>query len=897
MKKIHPAFICLLLFLGLAITFPVKADGQKAGPKAKTEDIKPDGHKALEHVNFLASDEFKGRHSGTPEYRKAAEYVAAKFKECGLLPAGENGTWFQEVPLKDWKSFEQPLRLEITAPGRRVYFAGPGRDFVPVNGTGSGIVRGKLAYAGYGVISEKARWNDYEGLDAKGRIVMILPATPAALDADGKKEWTFEKKVKTAHEQGAIGLIEMDLSVPGQSLKTVVRASGSIQKKDGCPPGFIVMRASRNFCDDAFHTVNKSWRYPVSDTLRNQKPNSVSLETAVEMEAHFIWEDRTAPNVVGVLPGVDPVLKNEYIVIGGHLDHVGVGLDGFIYNGADDDATSAAAILEVARVLKADKFRPKRTIVFGAWMGEEMGLRGSGWYTEHPAFPIEKTSLYLNLDMVGTGDEDLWVGGMTEFSELYEMVKEALEPDLRGKLHPRDYYRGSDHTSFLRKGVPWISLRSGNPLTPELDDEHPEYHLAGDEPEYIRPELLELAARYHYQVLTHLANTNKRLLDPAFFTRFIHRDANVIDTHCDTIGRYLAGEDLAKDLPKGHIDIPKLKQGSVDLEVFACYVAPPQNETEKMTAAKRAFSQIDGVHRLIEENPDDLGLVLAPADLVVHKNAGRTGVMIGIEGGYAIENDLGLLRSFYKSGVRLMTLTHWTRTDWADASGDERPELGGLTEFGEKVVREMNRLGMIIDVSHVHDETFWDVIKLSERPVVASHSCCRDISDHFRNLSDDMLKALAKNGGFVGINFAPGFLNAALGKKQDEAAAEIAKKHGLPADQREWGSADPERCEKALAEIKSRLAEIEKSLGPVTVKTVVDHIDHVVKVTGNADHVGLGSDYDGIGEPPAGLENMGKIMAVTEELKARGYKEADIRKILGENFLRVFRRVTAPPVV
>jgi membrane dipeptidase len=384
-----------------------------------------------------------------------------------------------------------------------------------------------------------------------------------------------------------------------------------------------------------------------------------------------------------------------------------------------------------------------------------------------------------------------------------------------------------------------------------------------------------------------------RDFDPIFQTRFIHRDATVIDLHCDTIGRFMAGADLAKDLPAGHIDIPKLKAGSVDLQVFAAYVGPPQNETEKITAAKRAFNQIDAVHRLVAGSPDDLALVLRPNEIGPIKPLNKTGVLIAIEGGYAIENDLSLLRSFYRGGVRMMTLTHWTRTDWADASGDETPALGGLTPFGEDVVKEMNRLGMIVDVSHGHDETFWDVLRVTTKPVVASHSCARALSNHFRNLSDDMLKALAKNGGLVGINFAPQFLNATLTKKLEDTASAVGKKYGLPANPGEWGTAAADVRTKAMAELDIRKSEIARTDGRIDVKTVVDHIDHVVKVTGSADHVGLGSDFDGIGEPPRGLENVGKIGAITDELRARGYKEADIRKILGDNFLRVFRAVSS----
>jgi membrane dipeptidase len=383
-----------------------------------------------------------------------------------------------------------------------------------------------------------------------------------------------------------------------------------------------------------------------------------------------------------------------------------------------------------------------------------------------------------------------------------------------------------------------------------------------------------------------------RDFNPRLQTRLLHQDATVVDTHCDTIGRFMAGEDLAKDLPTGHVDIPKLKAGSVDLQAFAAYIGPPQNETEKITAAKRAFDQIDAIHRLIDGHPDDLALVLRPNEIAPLKSLNKTGILIAIEGGYAIENDLSLLRSFYRSGARMMTLTHWTRTDWADASGDETPALGGLTAFGEDVVKEMNRLGMIVDVSHVHDETFWDVLRVTTKPVVASHSCARALSLHFRNLSDDMLKALAKNGGLVGINFAPQFLNATLTKKLEDAASAVGKKYGLAANPGEWGTAAADVRKKALAEFEARKADIAKTDGVIDVKTVVDHIDHVVKVTGSADHVGLGSDYDGIGEPPRGLENIGKFGAITDELLARGYKDTDIRKILGDNFLRVFRAVS-----
>ena len=851
-----------------------------------------DGAKAFAHIAFLASDELKGRKAGTPEYRRAAEYVAAEMRKAGLKPGGENGTWFQEVPFKAWTDFEQPIRLEILAPAPRVYFAGRGRDFTPVNGTGSGTVRGGLVFAGYGVVSEKDGWNDYAVLDAKGKIVLVLPDLPDSLGSEAKADWNFGKKVKTAAEKGAVGLIEMDLSTPGEPRQPGERRPRPGMLSPGqCPEGFVVMRAGRDFLSDAFYLVEKSWRDLVSKTLRLKKSFTLELGAEAEMEAHFVSGERNAPNVVGIMPGTDLKLKGEALVIGGHLDHLGVGVDGWIYPGADDNATSAAVVLETARALTAAKFKPARTVVFCSWAGEELGLQGSRYYTEHPVIPLDKTALYMNIDMVGTGDSDLLVGGMTEFAELYEIVKKGLDAPTIAKLRARPNYRGSDHTSFWTKNVPAISLRTGEVLTEKLDDEHPEYHMPGDRPGLIDPELLREASQYHCDIVTYLATSRENLLDPIHRTLFLHREATVVDMHCDTIARAMAGEDLSKDLPAGHVDIPKLRRGGVDLEVFACYAPPPSNDLEKYQSANKVFAEIEAVHDLVEKNPDDLALVLTPQDANAARNDSKTGVLIGIEGGYAIENDLVLLREFYRAGVRLMTLTHWTATDWADASGDPKPIHGGLTPFGESVVAEMNKLGMIIDVSHSGDETFWDVLRLSKAPVVASHSACRALSPHHRNLSDEMLKALAEKNGLIGITVLPGFLRSELDTKQSQLFAKVAAEHGLPADDQAIGKADPAKRDAFNADFDKRWAALKKTLPPVDVKTVVDHIDHVVKVTGDADHVGLGSDYDGTSDTPVGLENIGLLPNITKELVRRGYKPDAIRKILGGNFMRIFMGV------
>ncbi len=872
MRRSLPIILCF--FLILICSWPLLAQ------------TLPDGEKALKHVEYLSTDAFRGRKSGTPEYQRAAEYVAWKMKEFGMQPGGEKGSYFQQVEFKNWQDFEPPTRLEITHPERVVLVPGRGADFRPNMWTGSGRSRGGLVFAGYGLISKQYEWDDYAGLEVKGKVVVLLPGAPDFMEELDKKLQSLDAKIKTAVDKKAAGVLFIDAGgqMPG-------RRYPSGAKKDTCPKNFVVMTLSEPAADRIFDSAGLSWRDMASRTIREEISLTSALDVRVKMEAHYVNENRKAPNVIGIIPGSDPELKDEYILLGGHLDHLGVDLDGKVYNGADDNAGSAAVILEVARVFQANGFRPGRTVVFASWAGEELGLVGSRYYTKNPIFPLDKTVVYMNMDMVGTGDDDLYVGGMWDFSDFFELIKQNLPEKYHDKLRFRLDYRGSDHSAFLPVGVTSISLRTGNVLTRELDDEHPEYHRLGDIASTIRPELLVLSAEYHIDIITFLADAREDLLDPSHHINFIHKDSFVADLHCDTIGRTLRGVDLSLDNERGHIDIPKLQQGAVDLEVFACYVAPPQNDEASMQAAKRAFVQIDAVHRLVEDNPDDLLLITHPDDLRGLRANHKVGILIGIEGGYAIESSLPMLRSFYRSGVRLMTLTHWTTTGWADASGDAEPANQGLTEFGEQVVKEMNRLGMVIDLSHSHEMTFWDVLELTEHPVVASHSCCRALSDHHRNLSDKMLKALAKNGGMIGINYLPGFLKAENDLKIQELRNRLLDKYGLPRDQRELMRSEAEIRRKFNQEYREKARELRDSLPPVDIKTVVDHIDHVVKVTGNANHVGLGSDFDGIGTTPVGLEHTGKLANITTELFHRGYKDSDIKKILGGNFSRIFRKV------
>ena len=361
----------------------------------------------------------------------------------------------------------------------------------------------------------------------------------------------------------------------------------------------------------------------------------------------------------------------------------------------------------------------------------------------------------------------------------------------------------------------------------------------------------------------------------------IHEEALVIDTHSDFLYRSdLDGSALTDEPPGAQTTLDKLEQGGVDAQFFSVWVPPAYKQ---YGYARKTLELIDDFYREIGKSPKRIEMARTVADIKTIAKSGKVAALMGIEGGHSIENRLELLRNFYRLGVRYMTLTWSNNTDWADSSGDV-VKWGGLTDFGVSVVEEMNRIGMMIDISHVADTTFQDVMKTTRAPVIASHSSVRALNTHKRNMSDEMIVALAENGGVIQINFYPMFLD-----QQFHDAAYQA----LFAAKPEYATLATEYLDDQIGlmgpqwELYRKIAE---TLEKPPLSVLVDHIDHVVKLVG-PDHVGLGSDFDGVSSLPIGMEHAGKLPALTEALVAKGYSEEDIRKILGGNLLRVMAEV------
>ena len=352
----------------------------------------------------------------------------------------------------------------------------------------------------------------------------------------------------------------------------------------------------------------------------------------------------------------------------------------------------------------------------------------------------------------------------------------------------------------------------------------------------------------------------------------------VLDSHCDTPSQILRLRDLSKDNEYAHVDFPKLKRGGVDGAFFALYI-PAGLDSDPDKAFAYARRLLDGVRDTVASNSGAARFATSRSEAMKNRSNGLFSVFLGLENGSPIGEDMDRLRWFHDAGVRYVTLCHSGNNQICDSCAPKSPRWDGLSPFGREVVKEMNRLGMLVDVSHVSDASFYDVLECSEKPVVATHSCCRALADHPRNMTDDMIRSLSSAGGVIQINFYPLFIDSSF--KHVLAASGISERgEQIEAE----FIADPGNVQKR--EAWNRIQDELTALSRPSFRLIADHIDHAVELAG-IDHVGIGSDFDGIEVTPQGMENIGMMPVLFDELRSRGYSENDLAKIAGENFFRI----------
>ncbi len=366
--------------------------------------------------------------------------------------------------------------------------------------------------------------------------------------------------------------------------------------------------------------------------------------------------------------------------------------------------------------------------------------------------------------------------------------------------------------------------------------------------------------------------------------RDIHYSSLVVDTHSDSLAwptRH--GVDIGQPQNDTHMDLPRMKGGNQNVQFFACYAAP--SWIEKKRVVQVTLDYMDSFHTLMSDYPEQIEQATTADDVRRITDAGKLAGILCVEGGHSIDDDLGILRMYHRLGARYMTLTWNNTNNWADGVLGE-PRHGGLSYFGKEVVREMNRLGMFVDISHVAPTTFWDAIETTTKPVIASHSSAKAICAAPRNLDDDQIKAVANNGGVIGVNYEITFVGEAYRIAKNAVDEEKAEEIKRVSKDHASGS---EGLSNSLREIDGRYDEKVAELSKPHYTEIVDHIDHMASVAG-IEHVGLGSDFDGA-TMPEGMEDCTKVPLITDAMVSRGYSEGDIRKVLGENFMRVMEEV------
>ncbi len=356
----------------------------------------------------------------------------------------------------------------------------------------------------------------------------------------------------------------------------------------------------------------------------------------------------------------------------------------------------------------------------------------------------------------------------------------------------------------------------------------------------------------------------------------------VLDSHCDTPSQLLRLRNPSLDNSHSHVDFPKLRRGGVDAAFWAMYVPASLSAADGELYAYRLLRCVQDA---LEANADKAAVALSPEDACANKQKGLFSVFLALENGAPIGSSLEKLQAFYDAGVRYMTLSHSADNQICDSCASDIGKWHGLSPFGREVIAQMNRMGMIVDVSHISDESFYDVLEYSSAPVVASHSCCRSLADHPRNMTDDMIRSLAECGGVIQINFFPVFLDSGFAGILQASGIE---EWGEQVEQRFIDSPSDEAARRAWYDVIDRLEALERP----SYRRIVDHIDHVAALVG-IDHVGLGSDFDGIAVTPQGMEDVSCFPKIFGEMRRRGYSEEDIRKVAGANFMRVFSEVQA----
>ncbi|MDZ7339453.1 MAG: M20/M25/M40 family metallo-hydrolase [candidate division KSB1 bacterium] len=667
----------------------------------------PNGETAKSYVTYLASDALQGRDTGTPGFEKAAAWVAAHFREWGLEPGGDAGSYFQEFPFEFYQADIEVPTFKIA--GRTLYFHE--EDFRVMPYSGGGKVNAEVVFVGFGISAPDKGLDEYAGLDTRGKVVLVMHGFPGEKEEKWREVASDSAKAWAAQQHGAVGMLMC------AHFREEDRSAGRWRLGPGnYKPGFIAFAVSDRVVQFLLAGKNENKR-AFERRMRNEqerldkelKPLSRPTGKKAELAVKVVFDaQRKGKNVIAVLRGSDPVLREEAVVLGGHLDHVGVQY-GEVYNGADDNASGAATVMEVARVMARNRVQPRRSIVFACWGGEERGLLGSRYYADHPTFPIEKTVANLNMDMVGLGKK-LGFPGIYYAPELWGLIKENIAPEELEFLEPsRGGPGGSDHTPFITRGVPAFALMT-SPF-----DAHPDYHQPGDDAHKIDAELMGKVARFVYKAALLIADHQGELIVAHRHPRYIHKSAVIANLH---------------PIPytPGMAVLDSLQEEWIDLQFVTVPFDSLLKPSEQLTNVVRSLEQAS------KEVGDPARLDRAMA-MMFSSRREKTAAFVGLAGARSVHGDLQFLSAAGKLGARFVILDGCDGS-WVDHSG--------LTELGKKAVAIANEQKMLLILQNLPEPVVCQVLAASKAPVVVAARGA---------VSDSLVQKLKDNGGLLALPY------------------------------------------------------------------------------------------------------------------------------------------------
>lgn len=673
------------------------------------KQVKFDPEKPLGYIKVLADDSLSGRKSGLQGDAQAAQYVAGKLKEWGIEPAGDGGTYFQKFSIVDLFNVEPGAVLEVTAGKKTRKLTADNELFDEwsiCRLSGSADVKAEMVFAGYGIHSPEKGYDDYAGIDVKGKIVLIVDGMPDGMEGVNP---STDLKIAAAREQGAVALILATPPSPyGEEM--VYPASCRIAKEN-YRPDFAVAGINQATLAFIFADLKYDEREILKTINGTHKPQSFTTGVTARLKVKTgFWPEKGTANVLGKISGTDPRLKNEFIILGAHMDHLGFTPDGEICNGADDNASGTAVVMEVARLMKENRVRPKRTIVFALWAGEEQGLLGSTHYVNNPLFPLDRTAVNINLDMVGQGKDTISVGGVYFCQAVWSVLEKELPKEAMEGISTRRGLGGSDCLSFMNKGVPAFHI-IGN-------ETHIKTHGPRDEWDLIMPEMLLRAERFVYYASKTLGETGQNIFYPEFRALTLFKNNEIINYAAVPLG-------TAIDKYKGLVN-PDVDWQLVYPEITR--TGTPAADRESLSAALAALPKT-------VESAGGLTVFGVRTNKVQSRTARGENLILGLDDPSLVKDNPAWLAQASKSGLK------YVRVRTADLA----LEGASLSKGALDMVQGIQKAGCLIIADGVEGPVRTALLQAAKKPLLL-------VTDGLPSGED--LKLVKEGRHIVGLVFA-----------------------------------------------------------------------------------------------------------------------------------------------